>query len=44
MEPGEMVLYESARCQHGRPEPFRGEFFANAFTHFRPAEWPDPDA
>jgi prolyl 4-hydroxylase len=34
IEPGEMVLYESAICQHGRTEPFEGEYFRNFFIHY----------
>jgi prolyl 4-hydroxylase len=36
MEPGEMVLYESASVLHGRPFPLKGRFFANIFIHFEP--------
>ena len=28
-EKGDMVLYESARCRHGRPKVFNGDFFRN---------------
>lgn len=34
---GEMVLYESARLQHGRPYPLKGKLYASAFLHFMPA-------
>lgn len=33
-EPGDMILYESAICQHGRPDPFDGEFYRNMFIHY----------
>ena len=33
---GKIVLYESARCYHGRPKPFKGDNFANIFGHTRP--------
>ena len=36
IKPGEIVLYESARCYHGRPHPFKGDNFANIFGHTRP--------
>ena len=36
--PGEMLLYESAKLIHGRPKPFQGNRFANAFVHFAPVE------
>ena len=38
LNPGEMVLYESAKIPHGRQFPFCGEFFDNLFVHFRPLE------
>lgn len=40
-EPGQLILYESATCVHGRITPFRGRELANAFVHFRPDGWPD---
>lgn len=39
MEPGDMVLYESATCSHGRPTRFNGRLFANAFVHFKPSDF-----
>jgi prolyl 4-hydroxylase len=33
-EPGDMILYESATCMHGRTEPFEGEYFRNFYTHY----------
>jgi hypothetical protein len=36
MEPGDMVLYESSKCQHGRPLPFEGDSFTNMFVHYKP--------
>jgi len=43
IEPGQMILYESAKCIHGRPIPLRGHSFANCFIHFKPAgDW-NPD-
>ena len=38
-EPGEMILYESAVCEHGRPESFEGEFFRNLFVHYSLYDW-----
>lgn len=35
LEPGEMILYESAKCLHGRKESFKGEFFRNLFIHYK---------
>ncbi len=36
MEPGDMVLYESASAVHGREIALQGDWYANFFTHFRP--------
>ena len=36
--PGEMLFYESATLIHGRPFPFQGKRFANAFLHYKPVE------
>lgn len=36
LKPGEMLFYESARLEHGRPTPLDGDFYANIFTHTRP--------
>jgi prolyl 4-hydroxylase len=36
LEVGEMMLYESATLIHGRPYPFKGVRFANAFLHYVP--------
>ena len=33
---GEMLWYESARLVHGRPIPFKGEYYDNVFVHFKP--------
>ena len=44
MEPGEMVLYESARLLHGRPIPLNGSSYANLFVHFKPATDWDPQS
>ncbi len=44
LEPGEMVLYESARVLHGRMEPLNGDFYDNLFVHFRPKKkWYNTD-
>lgn len=36
LQPGEMLLYESAKVFHGRQEPLDGEYFDNVFIHFHP--------
>ena len=35
LEPGEMVLYESAICEHGRKEMYQGKFYNNFFVHYK---------
>ena len=42
LNPGEMLLYEGGRLRHGRPTPFRGDFFDNVFVHFRPIDYIAP--
>lgn len=45
MEPGDLVLYESATCAHGRPNPLKGDYYANFFLHYKPAvQIPPPSA
>lgn len=39
LQPGQMVLYEGAWLRHGRPMRFKGDMFANIFTHFSPIDW-----
>tara|TARA_R100000734_G_scaffold19121_2_gene18277 strand:- start:10963 stop:12228 length:1266 start_codon:yes stop_codon:yes gene_type:complete len=34
-EPGEMILYESAVCEHGRTKPFEGKYYRNFYTHYK---------
>ena len=34
-EVGEMIMYESAICEHGRSEPFGGTYFNNCFVHYK---------
>jgi prolyl 4-hydroxylase len=46
-EPGDIILYESAACNHGRLEPFSGTFFRNFYVHYKLSDWqftgiPDP--
>ena len=40
--PGEMVLYEGGRLDHGRPEPLNGEYFCNLYVHFMPRGYVAP--
>jgi prolyl 4-hydroxylase len=39
MEYGDIVLYESTTCLHGRPEPFEGLAHCNMYIHFKPEKW-----
>jgi len=34
-QPGDMILYESAVCEHGRKEPFGGTYFRNFYVHYK---------
>jgi len=36
MRPGDMLLYESAKLLHGRPNPMVGERYENIFVHYKP--------
>ena len=38
-EPGDLILYESAICKHGRIEPFDGEFYRNMFIHYKLSDY-----
>ena len=38
-EPGDMILYESAICVHGRPVTFKGTFFRNFYVHYKLKDW-----
>jgi prolyl 4-hydroxylase len=35
LEPGDMVIYESAICPHGRLDPFQGTHYRNFFAHYK---------
>ena len=36
MEPGDLLLYESAKLVHGRPSLLKGDYYDNLFIHFMP--------
>ena len=36
LKPGEIILYESALLDHGRPSPLEGKTFVNVFCHYMP--------
>jgi len=35
MNPGDLLLYESATCLHGRPQTFEGNYYNNFFVHYK---------
>jgi len=37
--PGDLILYESAICKHGRMEPLNGDFYDNLFIHYKLADY-----
>jgi prolyl 4-hydroxylase len=39
MEYGDIILYESTTCLHGRPTKFEGDSFRNMYIHFKPERW-----
>lgn len=39
MEYGDIILYESTTCLHGRPTPFEGDSHRNMYIHFKPEKW-----
>ena len=43
MQAGDMLLYESARLLHGRPEAMNGEHYDNIFIHYKPVSGWDYD-
>lgn len=39
LTPGRMILYESARMEHGRPCSLRGQYYVSMFLHYRPKDY-----
>jgi len=39
LESGDMLLYESSKCIHGRPRPFNGAWYSSLFIHYFPTWW-----
>jgi prolyl 4-hydroxylase len=39
MKYGDILLYESTTCLHGRPIPFEGDSYRNIYVHFKPDKW-----
>ena len=41
---GDMLLYESSKCFHGRPRKFNGSWYTSVFVHYYPKyNWFDED-
>eukprot|EP00578_Thalassiosira_sp_NH16_P001057 CAMPEP_0181138562 /NCGR_PEP_ID=MMETSP1071-20121207/34313_1 /TAXON_ID=35127 /ORGANISM="Thalassiosira sp., Strain NH16" /LENGTH=361 /DNA_ID=CAMNT_0023225407 /DNA_START=57 /DNA_END=1142 /DNA_ORIENTATION=+ len=36
---GDMLLYESSKCFHGRPGRYNGRWYSSLFTHYYPVDW-----
>jgi hypothetical protein len=36
LAPGDLLFYESAKCMHGRPRPFKGKYYSSIFIHYLP--------
>ena len=36
---GDIILYESAKCEHGREETFGGTYFRNFYVHYKLKDW-----
>ena len=32
---GDMLFYESAKCEHGRPDKFKGKTYTNFYVHYK---------
>jgi hypothetical protein len=39
LEEGDMLLYESSKCVHGRPRKFNGTYYSSIFVHYYPLDW-----
>jgi hypothetical protein len=39
LESGDLLLYESSKCYHGRPRPFNGDWYSSLFLHWHPVDW-----
>ena len=39
LETGDMLLYESSKCFHGRPKRYNGRWYSSLFTHYYPVDW-----
>ena len=39
LETGDMLLYESSKCFHGRPKRYNGKWYSSLFTHYYPTDY-----
>ena len=39
LQPGQLLLVQSAKLPHARLLPYRGQWYANAFVHLAPIGW-----
>ena len=39
LETGDMLLYESSKCFHGRPKRYNGTWYSSLFIHYYPVNW-----
>ena len=39
LETGDVLLYESSKCWHGRPIRFTGSWYTSLFIHYYPGNW-----
>lgn len=39
LEKGDVLLYESSKCWHGRPRRFEGQWYTSLFIHYYPSDW-----
>ena len=39
LETGDMLLYESSKCFHGRPKRYNGNWYSSLFIHYYPHDW-----
>jgi hypothetical protein len=39
LESGDVLLYESSKCWHGRPIRFEGSWYTSLFIHYFPGNW-----
>ena len=45
LTPGDVLFYESSKCNHGRPIPLNGDWYTSVFVHYYPddGEWDTVD-